>query len=313
MSYTEQLERETEQSRSELAATITELKASMTPGQVLDQLTDYAGDGDAGAFYRNLRTQVGRNPVPVTLIGAGIAWMMFANRHGVADGRHDSDTARRIGDGADRIGESVSAGARSAASSVGEGARRAGDSVGNAAGQAATSVMRTASSAYDTVAGSASSAMSMVGDSASEVGHRTASTGRSFLAFCREEPLVLAGIGIALGAAIGTAFPSTEAENRLMGDKGDEARKALGDLAKPAASESPGGSEKNPTEWSTLLGEDSTEPMTDSGSGDAKAAQSDGADAEAGMPDFGVKKKGNDSSRGAARGETGKTEGNTHS
>ena len=40
--------------------------------------------------------------------------------------------------------------------------------------------------------------------------------------------MVLAGIGIALGAAIGAAFPASEAENRLMGETSDAVKEAAG-------------------------------------------------------------------------------------
>jgi hypothetical protein len=44
------------------------------------------------------------------------------------------------------------------------------------------------------------------------------------LDFCRDQPLVLAGLGIALGAAVGAAFPSTETEDQWMGDVSDEVK-----------------------------------------------------------------------------------------
>ena len=38
----------------------------------------------------------------------------------------------------------------------------------------------------------------------------------------QEQPLALAAIGIALGAAIGAALPSTERENQLLGQTSDK-------------------------------------------------------------------------------------------
>src|SRR6266481_978377 len=75
----EQLEQESERTRARLAETIEELRARLTPGQVVDQLIDYAREGGAGEFVRNFGHEVRRNPLPVTLIGAGIAWLMMAN------------------------------------------------------------------------------------------------------------------------------------------------------------------------------------------------------------------------------------------
>src|SRR6516164_1582259 len=38
------------------------------------------------------------------------------------------------------------------------------------------------------------------------------------VSICRDQPLVLGGIGVALGAVLGAILPMTEAEDRLMGD-----------------------------------------------------------------------------------------------
>jgi ElaB/YqjD/DUF883 family membrane-anchored ribosome-binding protein len=58
-----------------------------------------------------------------------------------------------------------------------------------------------------------------------------AAAGQNIFDFCREQPLVMAGLGIALGAAIGAALPPTEAENRLMGEASDEVKKQARALA----------------------------------------------------------------------------------
>src|SRR5438034_9045830 len=79
MSYTEQLERETEQTRRQVAATLDELRARISPGQMVDQFVDYAGDSGGAEFLRNLKRQAIANPMPLTLVGAGLAWLMLSN------------------------------------------------------------------------------------------------------------------------------------------------------------------------------------------------------------------------------------------
>src|SRR2546430_17435755 len=76
MTYSEQLERETESCRRQLADTLDELRARMTPGEVVDQLVDYAKDTTGGLFFQNLRQQVANNPLPVPLMSAGFAWLI---------------------------------------------------------------------------------------------------------------------------------------------------------------------------------------------------------------------------------------------
>ena len=41
----------------------------MTPGQVIDQVIDYAREGPAAEFGRNLAREVRENPLPLVLIG----------------------------------------------------------------------------------------------------------------------------------------------------------------------------------------------------------------------------------------------------
>jgi hypothetical protein len=49
--------------------------------------------------------------------------------------------------------------------------------------------------------------------------------------FCREQPLVVAGLGFAVGAVIGAVLPRTQAEDRLMGDASEELKQQTRDFA----------------------------------------------------------------------------------
>ena len=82
MATSEQLEREAEATRAQIAATLDELRGRMSPGQMVDELVDYARDNGGAEFFRNFGRQVVDNPVPVTLVGAGLAWLMMAGRGG---------------------------------------------------------------------------------------------------------------------------------------------------------------------------------------------------------------------------------------
>jgi Protein of unknown function (DUF3618) len=52
----------------------------------------------------------------------------------------------------------------------------------------------------------------------------TAATSRDLADYARDQPLVLMGLGVALGAAMGAAFPSTERERELMGETSNDLR-----------------------------------------------------------------------------------------
>jgi len=96
----EELEREAGRTRAKLAEALDALRARMTPGQVIDQLIDYAREGRGAGFGRNLAREVRENPLPLVLIGIGFAWLMVASSRSsraVIAGATDSVT-RKAGD-----------------------------------------------------------------------------------------------------------------------------------------------------------------------------------------------------------------------
>jgi ElaB/YqjD/DUF883 family membrane-anchored ribosome-binding protein len=241
MTYTKQLEREADLCRAQLSDTLAEFRAAATPGRVVDQLAEYAGDGDAGEFFRGLRHQVARNPLPVTLIGAGVAWLAFASAGG---GRSNGRAVARAG----RLRQAASEGVADARQTVHDTAvraREAGDDALHAAQDAIDEAAHTAGaeaqSLYERtkerahrVSDRATGAMKSAAGQTKALGQHASSGGRSLVDFCREQPLVLAGVGLALGAALGALLPSTEAEDRLMVDASDEIKKRTSDVAEAA-------------------------------------------------------------------------------
>lgn len=118
MTSSEQLERETEQTRAAFERTLDELRARVTPGQVVDQIVQYARGGPAGQFFRNLSQRTLENPLPLVVVGAGLAWLIAANG---------------------RDSRSVPAGP--SAGTIAGAARSAASHVGDLASQAKTRVM----------------------------------------------------------------------------------------------------------------------------------------------------------------------------
>src|SRR5437764_14515894 len=76
----EQLRREAEDARAQVAESLDELRGRMTPGQVVDELTGYAADTGPGEFLRNLRGQILSNPLPLALMGASLTWLMLSSK-----------------------------------------------------------------------------------------------------------------------------------------------------------------------------------------------------------------------------------------
>src|SRR5437763_6890367 len=232
MSNIEQLERETEQERARIAETLDELRSRMTPGHVVDQLVDYANDSSGGIFFRNLRQQAIDNPIPVALVGAGLTWLAMSGRRDPA-GLAAADLAQRGKDAARETAEAAADKAASGYAAASELGKDAASQAQGAARSATGSVGETASATYDAAADQARRAGDKLQRSASEARGKVAAGARSFMDFVYEQPLVLVGLGVAIGAAIGAASPSTAAEDELMGKQSD----ALKEKATAAARE----------------------------------------------------------------------------
>src|SRR5215472_8329193 len=78
-SQSEQLEHDAEDARRRLQATLEELRGRVAPAVLADQLIDYARRGPPAEFFRNLAREVRENPLPLILIGIGIAWLLAAS------------------------------------------------------------------------------------------------------------------------------------------------------------------------------------------------------------------------------------------
>ncbi|WP_245265535.1 hypothetical protein [Mesorhizobium sp. LSJC265A00] len=184
------------------------IRGKMTPGQLLDEFTGLFSGGESAAMLSNLRTQVRDNPLPVTMVGAGLAWLMFgsgtsntAHRSAgyplpSAPGRHDV-AGERGG-----LGGTLSDAAESLSSS----AASVGDTISSTARAAAAGLT-----------GSAANASSTTGDMA-------AKASRSAQDLLEDQPLAVAAVGLAIGAAIGAILPHTATEDEQLGAYGDKLR-----------------------------------------------------------------------------------------
>jgi hypothetical protein len=240
--HLEQLERDAEHTRAQIVATLDELNRRISPTHMLHEAVDYLRDGSGGQLVRNLGRQVSGNPLPVALAGISLAWLMMAgSRNGDGDGRGSMDRiAGDVGGAVSRAGAGVTAavhdlrdwttrkaaaaGAALGSEESGEqdhSADRNGDGNGDGLRDFAASASDRASSAYESVSRTAGEAAHEAARSGRAAIHSVESTSRSVLEFCKEQPLALVGLGLALGAAFGAAFRSTELESRLVGQASD--------------------------------------------------------------------------------------------
>jgi hypothetical protein len=148
--------------------------------------------------------------------------------------RTADDMTQRAGESAEqwstRMRDAISdlmARANSMGAQLGDAAGAAGDMAVSAFGGARDA----ASGAYDATASGARYAAGAVSRSASAVGSGAANSAGSVAQFLKDEPLVLAGIGVALGAALGAMLPESETEDRLMGTTSDALKRQVVETA----------------------------------------------------------------------------------
>ena len=205
---TSELERDAERTRAELSSTLDEIRGRMEPGRIMDRAFSYARVNGGTDFVKNAAVQARENPLPVLLIGAGLAWLI-SGRKPVAG---------------PSLGDLHSAGLRTAHDAQGA-ASSASSAVGDAMSSASAGAREAFSSGKAGVhnAGAAMGAFaSSAGDTLKSGGEQIRGAAGDLQRFCAENPIAVGAVALAVGAAIGAAFPNTDAENRLMGSQADD-------------------------------------------------------------------------------------------
>src|SRR5271166_2168916 len=77
MASTRDLESQAETDRSQIAATLEELRSRMSTGQLVDHAMAYARGHGGAELLRNLGDQVKANPLPLALVTAGLGCLMM--------------------------------------------------------------------------------------------------------------------------------------------------------------------------------------------------------------------------------------------
>ena len=261
MSTSEQLEREAEASRESISYHLDELRSRMTAGEVVDQVMDYARNGTGGQFAENLRRQVVNNPLPVALIGAGISWLLMSGSKAPADRasrlkgastkgadfvdstfegaagfgeslqKKGSRVAEDASDAARETASSLTDKARSAAAGVSEYAQDAKSRLRERVGSAGSSASETFSSMSKGATERLQKSTEIARETTSALRQRAAETNRQAVALVRDQPLVLVGLGLAVGSILGALLPGTKTEDQLMGEASDDLKESGAEVA----------------------------------------------------------------------------------
>jgi hypothetical protein len=241
----DQLERELDATREDIRQTIDEIEDRLSPGQLVDQAVSYLRGSGAQTFFSNLGRSVRDNPMPVALIGTGVAWMMVES--GRSDGqRYDGaglygydepdfdagDLGYDESDDGSRLSKAKE-GFGNATQGLTDHASSAADSARHAARQTSQRMRRAGARARRT------------GSHARERAREGALHARDqFRHLLDEQPALIGVLGFAAGALLGGMAPRTQREDELMGDLGDDLRHAAARVGSETADQVRGGAER---------------------------------------------------------------------
>lgn len=201
----EEIEEDIARTRTRIDSTLKAIESRFTPGQVLDQGLDYLRHSGANEFASNLGTSVKQNPLPVSLLSVGLAWLMLADKHPRSYAGAEPDAA---GYDAHPMRGRV-------------------HDIGQSAAAVRQNVRDTAHAARDRV--------KAVGEGARHIRegarHQWERAHGGYQQMLREQPLALGAIGLAVGALLAAVVPRTRQEDELMG----ETRDRMAEEAKAAA------------------------------------------------------------------------------
>jgi hypothetical protein len=208
----------------------------------------------SGDFVNALQDAVRENPISAALIGMGVLWMFMGGSNTSLFGsggrksifRTTSQGAEAVGgavrDTAARVGSSVGQAADAAAetaSQVAGGVRQASATVGERASRTAGHAADAVASAYDATTNAASRAAETISNTTTTAAHAMQETGtkwgstvhQNIADLFERQPLLLGAVGIAIGAGIAASIPTTQAENKVMGEASDFVRETVTEKA----------------------------------------------------------------------------------
>jgi ElaB/YqjD/DUF883 family membrane-anchored ribosome-binding protein len=185
-----ELEREAEAARARVSDTAESIRQKLSAGQLIDEFSELFAGGDLTGGLRNLKSQARENPLPIVLVGLGLAWLAFGKRT-------SSEHERAPSPGGDFMASS-----ESLVSSMTSGAA-------SVASRAADGVASTAAHLKD----------GMLSVAQAPQGISNAAT-----KYIDQEPLLLAAVGLVFGTAVGALLPTTALETEQLGPQAERLR-----------------------------------------------------------------------------------------
>ena len=236
----EQIERDIQETRSQIDHKLDELQDRFSPTHLVDAAVDYVKD-EGGELASSLGRTVRDNPIPIVLLGAGIAWLAIAGARSAKKSPKGGEKNTRPGTAGAGLPHSGQGG--TAFSDWRTGPTANGDGQGllhkaiEVVGEARNSVSEIGGQVMDNLTSGVSDRAHELTERAKQVTERAKEQGERAMdvaqTFVKENPFVVGAIGLVVGAAIAATLPITRRENEAFGDRSDD----LKELAKEKATE----------------------------------------------------------------------------
>ncbi|MGF6221914.1 DUF3618 domain-containing protein [Pseudomonas frederiksbergensis] len=201
----ETIEREIDAQRENIGHIVDALESKFTPGQMFDQAL-LMMQSNGSTFLTNLGTSVRNNPVPAVLTSVGLMWLMMSQNRPPTprEYRVEPDV-----DWTDDLAEGLADGMDSARQRLHNTTDSLKDSYQAVKGKAAH--------LSDSLHAKTDHLSHAVHDTSDRLARRTHEMGDQFNHLLKEQPLLMAAMGIAVGALLGAALPTTATERRYLG------------------------------------------------------------------------------------------------
>lgn len=199
----EEIQSDLQDIRGEIQRTLQALGGQLQPGQLVQQAFNALRGGRGGwRYWQNLLRSVEENPLPVALIGAGFGYLIYsdAQRRRPAEYYVEAEIEEGVTPPSEEGAQPTRKELRARAHEVGENVRGRLEST-------RTKVRDVRSATRDE--------LRHIGARAREATGR----GRDFV---QEQPMILAGLGLALGAALAATAPMSRKEREVLGPTGEK-------------------------------------------------------------------------------------------
>ena len=245
---TAEIKSEIERTRVEMSETLGEIQERLRPDHLIQQAKDTVTEAATGKV-RNIMHSAGEtatrvadqtryagrsvtdyacaHPLQMAVLAGGVTWWLLRGRDRSYEWEGASEGWQRGYDTDSEFGAGVEPSLRERAGGyVSTAKERAGEYVSTAKERAGEYV----STAKETVGEYASTASTRVRDAASTASVRARETwertSTSVDDWVHEYPLAAGALAVAVGAAIGLSIPSSEWEDRTLGERRDQAMEA---------------------------------------------------------------------------------------